>query len=490
MKPLKFLLWLYVLVFLALPIVILIPGFSGFNLRVFDRSFLLALKNSFFIASATALLSMVIGFFLALAVGKTAIKKRGAWAILLSLPLFFLPYQFALGWSSLLPPGPLTHLFFSPFGVVFVLSGCFYPVVLWLVLVGLYSISPQEEEAALLFSPPSVVFRKITLPRVLPSLLAGGLLVFLLSLSEMGVATYLGVNVLPTQILTQFSAFYNFKTAFAYCLPLLFIGIVIFALEAGFLRRKLHWREDLSLAPGLVFPSNFAVSALLAFVFALFFLLPMASLLKEGLSYLPSALRWGGKSLLLSLVYSIFAALVVLLWAVPSAFSGKGTEKVGFSYFSLLAFLLPPPALGIGLIYMWGKVPLPVYGTGLLLVFGLAARYSFIAFKVLENSFRNLDPSPMEAAYLCGASPTRVFFRITLPSLKKWVILSFVLIFIFSLNDLNLSTMLYPPGGEPLVVRIYTLSVNSPIGVLSALSLANSFLVIISLIVLFSWRKG
>ena len=482
MKAVKSLLWFYALVFLVFPVLPLFFEIYRFYPAVFDRSFFLALRNSFLLSSAVAFFSAVLGLILALIIGKTRVPARGLVSLLLSLPLFFPPYQFALGWSGLLPSGFMAVLFSLP-GTVFVLTGCFYPVVFWLVLISLYSVSPEEEEVALLFAPAAKVLKSITLTRILPSLIAGSLLVFLLSFAEPGVPAYFGVNVLPLQVLTQFSAFYNFRAALMASLPMVILGVAVFWAQTGFWREKMQWRERSSLYTGLAFKGGLSSKFFMVTVFTLFFLLPSLSLLENGIPALQSALRWGARSMGFSLLYSSSAALLVVGWAMTSAFlSGKKQQEI-FSYFSLFAFLLPPTALAVGFIALWRSLPLPVYGTALILIFALSARYSFPALKVMENSARNLDPSPMEAAYISGASPTRTFFKITFPSVRKWIFVSFLLVFVFSVNELGLSTMLYPPGGEPLIVRIYTLSVNSPLKVPSALSLLNSFLIIIILFV-------
>ena len=47
---------------------------------------------------------------------------------------------------------------------------------------------------------------------------------------------------------------------------------------------------------------------------------------------------------------------------------------------------------------------------------------------------------------------------------------AFALALVFSLRDLETAVLLYPPGGEPLTARIFTLEANGPPGVVSALA--------------------
>lgn len=496
MKRTRVFVWIYILLVLALPVAALFASFPSISQSIKDiflsGSFVKSIKNSVIIGLSTTILAGFVGTTAAFFVSKTSIPFKGTLTALLTLPVFFVPYQFALAWSSLLPPGRLSNFLFSSAGVVFVLTGCFYPIVFWLSLAGFSSIPPEEEESGLLIAPPSRVLFSITLPRVIPSILTASLLVFLLSFSELGVATYLGINVISTEVLLQFSAFYNLNAAIAASFPMLALGILIFVLESRFLKKGIKFYQRSTEGEGLTFSSgSFKPLALtfLALVILLFLLLPFAELVYEAsdLSSLSIALKHGIGSLVRSTFYSLSAGLIGAIWAILAVLS-KSTINASSSL-SLLTFLLPPPVIAIGLIYTWSKSPLSslVYGTVALLLLGLLVRFSFISYKVMETSMENIDPSVQEAAIVCGASSFTVFKKIIFPQVKKWFLLAVMLVFIFSMNELGVSTMLYPPGGEPLVVRLYTLSVNNPIGVSSALALMNSFITLL-LVIVFIWR--
>lgn len=496
MKKARVLVWFYILFVLVLPVAAIFVSFPSIFHSIKDifisGPFIKSVTNSVIIGFATTFMAALVGTIAAFFVAKTNIPFKGLFTVLLTLPVFFVPYQFALAWSSLLPPGPLSNVFFSRAGVVFVLTGCFYPIVFWLSLEGFSSIPPEEEESGLLIASPSRVFFSITLPRVLPSILTASLLVFLLSFSELGVATYLGISIISTEVLLQFSAFYNLNAAIAASLPMLALGIIIFILESRFLRRGLKFYQRSTEEKGLIFSSgNFKPLAIfsLVIVILLFLFLPFAELVYEAVD-LPSisiALKHGLGSLIRSIIYSLSAGLIGAIWAIL-AVSLKSRTNVSSSI-SLLTFLLPPPVIAIGLIYAWGKSPLSslIYGTVALLILGLLARFSFISYKVMETSMENIDPSAQEAAIVCGASSFTVFKEIIFPQVKKWFLLAVMLVFVFSMNELGVSTMLYPPGGEPLVVRLYTLSVNNPVGVSSALALMNSFITLL-LVMVFIWK--
>ena len=53
------------------------------------------------------------------------------------------------------------------------------------------------------------------------------------------------------------------------------------------------------------------------------------------------------------------------------------------------------------------------------------------------------------------------------------LVATFVLALVFALRDLETAALFYPPGGEPLTVRIFTLEANGPPAVVSALAVLH-----------------
>src|SRR5262249_38289965 len=104
----------------------------------------------------------------------------------------------------------------------------------------LRTVNPQLENAARLVSGWSSVLLRITLPLVAPAIAFAAVLIFLLSLGEIGVPMYLRFPVYPTEILTQFAAFYDFRAATVAAIPLLAVPLVILGLQAGLHKRVLQ----------------------------------------------------------------------------------------------------------------------------------------------------------------------------------------------------------------------------------------------------------
>ena len=60
-----------------------------------------------------------------------------------------------------------------------------------------------------------------------------------------------------------------------------------------------------------------------------------------------------------------------------------------------------------------------------------------------------------------------------LPVHLRGVVFAWLLALVFCLRDLETVVLFYPPGREPLTVRIFTLEANGPPGVVAGLSLLH-----------------
>lgn len=492
MKGFRLSSWIYLGLILGIPLATLIWHFPGIKLEIktfFSKSF----YNSVLIAFGTAFFSFILGSIAGFILAKIPIPGSKIWPVLLVAPVFFVPYQMALGWDAFLS-SKLNSLLFSPIGVIWVLTGCFYPVVFWFALIAFKIVPPEEEEAGLLIARPFNVLMGITLPKVFPALLTGTFLVFILAFTELGVPTYLGVSVLPYEVLIQFSSLYDFKAAVSASWPMVCLGILILFLEYRFFKKTHLFYQKATEPKGLIFSPPIKTKIicfffLLGLIF-LFLMLPIGALFKEAssLSAIKFAIKNGIFSLGRGIFYSVLAGILAATWALITFYSGKGKGHPLMSGISLTGLFLSPAVLAAGMIYFWSQGPFTfLYRSFMFLIFGYLARFSFFAYRSLETAFEHLDLSSWEASLFTGHSSLTILRCIIFPQVRKWFFLSLILIFIFSINELGISTMLYPPQGAPPVVRLYTLSVNNPLSYSAALALLYSTGTLLGAAILYYW---
>jgi len=471
-------------------------GHSFFLKWGWDLFFLKAFLNTFYLSLITAFVCFIISFPLALLLTKTPFPWKRAAVLLLTTPLLFLPYQTALAWSFILPPA-LLSLLFSFWGVVFIFSLSFFPLIFWPLYLAFLAVPAEAEESALLLYPPLKVFQKITLPYVKPYLLGGiGLCIFF-SFAEISAPTYLGVPVIGSEILTRFAAFYDIDGALRASFPLAILGLIFFILEKPLLSR---WEIPISFEEekGLCFGNKWFV--LLGSIWLLIVLLgavflPLFLLLEKA-----QAVDLGGaiSKIKLPLWRSLFYGLLVSLVSVSLAFLAQPLltlkEKRVWEGLGLFLFFLPPVILAVGLIFFWSHFSL-VYTSSLLLLLGLWGRFTFLPQRLLGEVWKRFNKHALEAAYLSGRPFYLILLKIIFPSFRPWLGLAMILFFIFSVNEITLSSLLYPPGGAPLAVAIYTLSVNTPLSFSAFLCLLNTTMILVVISVFFfifrpkPWKK-
>ena len=251
---------LFVLVGGVLPLAVMILSSflegDSWNLRNYvetlsARRQWLLLGRSFVLSFLVSLAATAIGVMAAVLVERTDMPGSRLVAGLLALPLVLPPYVLAVGWfevlgrhgylSALAGDGLAawtSRLLFGLPGCLLALAGSYIAVPLLLTIAYLRGVNASLEEAGRLTLPPFGVLRRLTLPLVAPGILLAFILVFLLTLGELGVTTFLRYDVLPVSTLIEFSAFYDFGAATATCTPLVLLTLALVFIERAQLGKR------------------------------------------------------------------------------------------------------------------------------------------------------------------------------------------------------------------------------------------------------------
>ena len=197
-----------VIVFLIGPSLVIVPmGFSsgsilefpppGFSLQWYgkmlnDPSWTSAFLNSFVVAVGTAILATILGTLAALGLARGRIPFKGvANAVILS-PLVVPVVVIAIGMFSLFVRWKITG---SPLGLILAHTALAVPFVVVSVSTSLRTMDRNLEAAAAnLGASPVRTFQRVTLPLILPGVLAGALFAFLSSWDEVVAAIFLSTT--------------------------------------------------------------------------------------------------------------------------------------------------------------------------------------------------------------------------------------------------------------------------------------------------------
>lgn len=443
--------------------------------------------RSLLLAGLSTAIATLLGVLLGIMIGKTDLPGRHLFAAGLTLPLLLPPYFLSLGWfallgregwlANMLPKAAAVNLsawLFGLPGCTLTLATVFLPLIVLLTSALLQSVNPHQEEAARLYVPWSKVLCSISLPTILPGVLFGALLVFMLVLGENTVPMFLRYDVYPVEILTQFAAFYDFDAATAASVPLALIVILLLSLDWG-------WRRNASsdLRPaGISLSIQLGASKWLWVVGVAALLLVLLGLPFGALVFHASpadfAEAWqrAGDALGRSLLYAALGAsllttfgfFLALLWR-------ERTNNARLTEFTaLLLLILPSSVIGIGLIGVWNRpATSSFYASPGLLLLGYSIQYAALAGGIIRNALARISPSLEQAAAVAGAGWCRRLLYIVLPQSRRGLLAAWMAAYLFCLRDTGLAMVVYPPGDDTLPVRIFSLMANGSFGLVAAL---------------------
>jgi putrescine transport system permease protein len=161
------------------------------------------------------------------------------------------------------------------------------------------------------------------------------------------------------------------------------------------------------------------------------------------------------------------AASAATLAGVAGTLAGYALGRLGafalrplFALLLLAPMVLPEVILGLSMLMSFSFLERLIgwpAERGFLAVALAHATYgtAFVAL-IVEARLRGLDPALEEAALDLGASPSRAFFRVTVPLLAPAIASGWLLAFTLSLDDLVIASFVAGPGATTLPMLVYS----------------------------------
>jgi iron(III) transport system permease protein len=491
-----------------------------------DRGFAQPFVVTLGIAGSVALACCLVATPLAWLVARTDMPGHRLVRLLVMASFVTPPFLGAIAWEILAAPNsgllnewyretlgldPYDNLFdiYTPGGLVFVMACYAFPYVFVLVANALERIPAELEDAsAILGAGRWTTFRRVSLPIVLPALLAGALVAFLQAMTQFGAPAILalpaGFHVLTTKIWSLFQFPPDPHLAAAAALPLLLLTLLLLRGQNWLLKgRGYTVIGGKSGAPRRLSLGLWRGPALLfaLFVVSLPVLLPYAALLKTALVRTASEPLTADALTLrhLRFVFTEFSATRLALLntfelGIASATCGTALALVAAFLVSrrlvpgarLLGFLATAPAaipgivLGVGLFLAYTRPPLVLYGTLMILLLAFVTIELPAAYQQLQAALSGLHPELEEAGRILGASRLRALRQITAPLLASSVVATWCFIFIGAIRELSATILLTTANTKLVSVIIYDLNEGGELGAISVLGIA---LLVISFVI-------
>ncbi len=464
---------------------------------IFHKDVLQSIGNSLIISTSVGLLSVLLGCCFAFLFSKTTIPFSKGFRLLLLLPLLLPSYVVCVAWNDLwLFAGVHKNFIYSMPAVVFILTTIYTPLAAFIIQNGFKNINAGMEEAGIMITSYTKVFFKIVLPLLRPALFSSFILIFILSLSEFAVPSFLSVPIFTTEIFTQFSAFYNYSLAItqsliltAICLLLLFPERKYLTKEHFFSFGKRAFRFRIFELRNKTIPLILAILYIIFTVFVPVLFLTSQTFSKGGTSF-PEIIEMLLPSVKDSLFIAVVGAFIITMFGLIFSWLMVQFKFKFLQTILLFVFAVPAIVTGVSLILFYNTPSLNfIYSSILIILIAFMARFLFISVKIISDSLQQIPVSFTDAASMMGARPFYIFRKISLPLLGEALFTSFFIILIFCLNELSTVIMIYPPGTSLLPITIFTRTANAPQHIVSGMSLVALLFTIVILLCMFFGKK-
>nr|BDT38337.1 iron ABC transporter permease [Myxococcus sp. MH1] len=466
-----------------------------------------ALLNTLAISGGAALLALCLGTPLSLLLFRTDLPLRGGFTVLFTLPSAIPAFIWGMGWLSLASPragylnrmlGAGTLDIHGPVGIAFVEGVSGLPLVLLAGAAALRRVDPALEEAARVCgASPLRALLTTTVPLVMPSLLSGAVMVFLMAASSFGVPYLLGVSATPpTRVLTtriyELVLLGDEGLGRASTLALVLLLLTPLSLFATWAlgrsgRVRLSAGKGLSPRPLSLGRARRLATGGVAAACVLLVLLPLGAILLtslqrgfgarlaweeltlshwSGVLFEPRTLRATGLSLLLA----TGAGALVCGLGLSAALLQRAWRRLGAGMEALAVwpYAVPGTVLALALLVAFSRdwrfilvdrvaFVLALAHTPWLLLVAYAAKYLALGTRSASEALAQLDPSLTEAARVSGAGPLRAFLDVPLPLLRPALTVAFILTFLACATEITMSVLLVPAGSEVLGKLLFDL---------------------------------
>lgn len=417
------------------------------------------------------------------------LARAVAWLPVISLAIS--PLTLALGWLVLVSPrsGVLNVLLRDLFGstaltgpfsassgitVVIVLALHVIPYMYGPVYAAFCRVDANLVEAARSTGASGfTAFLTIVLPIVRPAILAGTLIAGVNAAASFSIPYILsgasGVSVLPTSIYSQVlaegntglaTALSSILTAITLIATLIYIRLLgrgSFATVGGKGLRPMRvalgrWRYPTAVALVAVLVLSF-ILPLAALCYLSFVGLWSVNVFSQPISFVQFQQIFDDPGALGAIWNSAWISAVSATLSLAVGFAGaivllrrRGLSGNLIRICFTLPLGVPPLVTGLAMLTAFIRPPLDLYGTVGLIVLGFAVLAMPVAFQYSESALRQVAAELAEAAAVTGHSPLSTLMRVTLPIVRRPLLVAWGTIFIILTQEIGVAIMVYTPS--------------------------------------------
>ncbi|GHU78036.1 iron ABC transporter permease [Clostridia bacterium] len=502
------------------------PGITLYNYtRFFSRPYYwTSLKNTAVVTFSSTLTCTLIGVLLAYLMTRYNIFGKKVLYIAIVMALMSPPFIGAYSWILLFGrAGFVTKLFaaigirtptiYGKAGIVLVFTFHLFPYVYLYVSGALSNIDSSLEEASenLGASKLRRLFT-VTLPVVMPSILAGAVMVFMTALADFGTPMLIGegYTVLPVLVYNEYMSEVGGNANMASALSVIIVGcsLSVLLVQKFYIARRnyvmtalrppvevpLHgWKRALATLPvalvafiGLLPQITVVVSSFIKTDFTGF----VGGFSLDNYRTIASRL---GRNIANTYIFSIAAMVFIIAFGMLIAYllvRKKGKVSSLIDLMVMFPYVIPGSVLGICLIIAFNRKPIILTGTAAIMIISYVVRKLPYTVRSGSAFLTQTDPSIEEASISLGVSPMKTFFTVIARLMLPGVLSGAVISWITCINELSSSVMLYAGRTSTIAVAIYQEVMRMSDGTAAALASILTLTTVVSLLVLMRVTRG
>ena len=482
------------------------------------------LIRSLVVCGITVITTTIIGVPIAYVMTRYNVAGKQLLHILIIMSLMSPPFIGAYSWIILMGRNGLIAKLFKLFGamaptiygregIIFVFTLHLFPYIYLYTSGAMNSIDSSLEEAAENLGMNKLKrIWTITLPVILPSILAGCVMVFMTALADFGTPMLLGegYTVLPVLVYNEYmsESAVNPYMASALSVIIVFCSLAVLAFQKMVIDKRNYQMSSLRPPKEEILTGwkRFAVSLPIWIVTFLAFLPQIVVVCQSfversfsgmvkgiNLSNYQAILSRLGRNIKNTYVFSLVAIVfIVILGILVSYILVRKKGKVANLIDTLIMFpyVIPGSVLGIGLIVAFNRKPIILVGTSAIMIISYVVRKLPYTVRSGSAFLYQMDPFIEEASINLGVSPMKTFFTVTARMMLPGIMSGAVLSWITCINELSSSIMLYSGKTSTIAVAIYQEVVRMSDGTAAALATILTVTTIISLLIVFRLTKG
>lgn len=494
-------------------------NFDVFN-KIFSKAYYSnAIWHSLLISAVVTLASVLIATPMAYIMSTARIRGSGVLQILILVSSMSAPFIGAYAWIQLCGRnGIITNLFSSigiNLGDIYGFKGCvivmsfqLYSLVFMFISGAFKNMDNSLIEACESLGCTGIrKIVKVVLPLMLPTLLAGALLVFMRAFADYGTPMLIGENYITLPVLVYKEFFSEIggseEMAAAISIIAIIITTAVFLLQKFISNRKVF--SISSLHPVEQRPLK-GVRNVLAHVYCYLMvgiaIMPQAFVIfcsfrntngrmfAEGFSFksYQEAFDMVSHSIWMTYVMafiSIFCIVAIACMIAYLVVRRRNAFSASLDVMSMFPETVAGSILGIALLTAFNRRPLLLSGGMFIMILSYVIRRLPYTIRSSSAILRNISPSIEEAAISLGTSNAKTFLRITTPMMMPGVISGAILSWIMIITELSTSIILYTTNTKTMTLEIYSQVIRGNDGVASAISAILTFSTIIALAIFF-----